>query len=117
MKPTNEQLIDDLLENSASPEFRATLMAKTLQSARQRKRVRRLNLTLSVIALAGLFAFAFQESRIPKIAAIKIRQPILNGAVLPSLNPVQVVSTKTDSFKNVTVSDSSRSTTTRSPNG
>jgi hypothetical protein len=112
MKRPTKQLLDDLLEDSVSPEFRATLFGKTLRSARQRKRVRRLNLTLSMVALAGIFIFAIQEMRYPKILPNQIRQPIPNVAVSPSLNPVQIVGTKPDSFKNVAASDSSDSTLT-----
>ena len=112
MKRPTKQLLDDLLDDSVSPEFRAALMDKTLQSAQQRKRARRLNLTLSIFALAGIFAFAFQEMRNPKTARSQIHQPISSVAVSPSLNPVQVVSTKLDSFKNVAISDSSDSTLT-----
>jgi hypothetical protein len=99
MKRPTKQLLDDLLEDSASPEFRAALMDKTLRSARQRKRVRHFNLALSVIAFVGIFAFAFQEMREPAISLTQIpqaRQPIVSGTP-PPLNPVQVVSTKMDS--------------------
>jgi hypothetical protein len=112
MKRPIKRLLEDLLEDSVSPEFRATLMDKTLQSARQRKRARRLNLRLSILALAGFFAFAFQEARNPKTTQNQIFRPISSVAVSPSLNPVQVVSTKLDSLKSVAVSDSSDSTLT-----
>ena len=61
MKRPTKQLLDDLLEDSTSPEFRAALMDKTLRSARQRKRVRHFNLALGMAALAGVFAFTYQE--------------------------------------------------------
>jgi hypothetical protein len=112
MKRPTKQLLDDLLEDSVSPEFRAALMDKTMRSAQQRKRARRLNLTLSILALAGIFVFAFQEARNPKSARNQIHQPISSVAVSPSLNPVQVGSTKLNSLKNVAVSDSSDSTLT-----
>ena len=112
MKRPTKQLLDDLLKDSVSPEFHTALMDKTLQSARQRKRARRLNLTLSILALAGIFAFAFQEARNPKTALNQIHQPISSIAVSPSLNPAQVGSTKLDSLKSATVSDSSDSSLT-----
>jgi hypothetical protein len=100
MKRPSKQLLDDLLEDSASPEFRATLMDKTLRSARQRKRVRHFNLTLGVIALAGVFVFAFQQMREPAVSLTQIpqiRQPIVSGTPPPPLlNPVQIISTKMD---------------------
>jgi|HubBroStandDraft_1064217.scaffolds.fasta_scaffold139088_2 hypothetical protein len=110
MKRPTKQLLDDLLEDAAPPEFRAALLDKTLHSARQRKRTRRLSLTLSALVLAGLFTFSFQEMRTTKPTPNKIHQPILSAAPMQTLNPVRVVSTKLDSFKYVTVSDSSDST-------
>jgi hypothetical protein len=112
MKQTTEQLLDDLLEDAAPPEFRAALLDKTLQSARQRKRVRRLNLTLSALMLSGLFAFAIQETRYPRTLPNQIRRPISSVAASPSLHPLQVVRTKRDSIKSIAVSDSSDSTLT-----
>jgi hypothetical protein len=97
MKRPTRQLLDDLLEDSVSPEFRAALMDKTLHSARQRKRVRHFNLALGVAVLAGIFAFAFQDVREPMASLNHARPPILSVAPAPSLNPVQVVSTKQDS--------------------
>ena len=100
MKRPTKQLLDDLLEDSASPEFRAALMDKTIHSARQRKRVRHFNLALGVIALAGIFAFTFREMREPAVSLTQIprtRQPIVSATPAPSLNPVQIVSTKMDS--------------------
>ena len=112
MKQTTEQLLDDLLEDAAPPEFHAALLDKTLQSARQRKRVRRLNLMLGTLILAGLFAFAIQETRNPRTLPNQIRQPILSVAALPSSHSLQVIGTKPDSIKSVAVSDSSDLTLT-----
>ncbi|HEX3856148.1 MAG TPA: hypothetical protein VHY30_02495 [Verrucomicrobiae bacterium] len=100
MKRLTKQLLDDLLEDSASPEFHAVLMDKTLRSARQRKRVRHFSLALGIIVFAGIFAFAFQEMRQPAISLtqiLQIRQPVVSATPAPPLNPVQVVSTKRDS--------------------
>jgi hypothetical protein len=97
MKRPTKQLLDDLLGDSASPEFRTALMDKTLRSARQRKRVRCFNLALGLIALVGVFAFTFQEMREPVASLTQMRQPTLSAVLAPSLNLVQVVSTKPDS--------------------
>ncbi|MGO8766912.1 MAG: hypothetical protein ACLQSR_17480 [Limisphaerales bacterium] len=112
MKRPIKQLLDDLLEDSAPQEFRAALMDKTLRGARRRKRARHFKLAMGAAALAGIFAFAFQEMREPAVSLNQIRRPILNATPAQALNSVQVVSTKLDSFKNVTVSDSSASTLT-----
>jgi hypothetical protein len=108
---SNKKLLDDMLADSMSPEFRATLMAKTLQSARRRKHVRRLNLTLSAISIAGIFTFALKEMSVPKTASNPIRQSISNVASSP-LIAVRIVGTKPNSFKMAVVSDSSHSTFT-----
>jgi hypothetical protein len=106
MKRPTKKLLDDLLEDSASPEFRAALMGKTLQSARQRRRVRHFNLALSTATFVGVFTFAFQEMHNPKTELNQIHQPVSSIADSPSFNPVQVAVTKQTSFNNVAVSDS-----------
>jgi hypothetical protein len=109
MKRPTKQLLDDLLEDSASPEFRDALMDKTLHSARQRKRVCHLNLALGVAVLAGIFVFAFQDMREPVASLNHARPPIFSVAPAPSLNPVQIISTKLDStLAVVQTSDSDR---------
>jgi hypothetical protein len=97
MKIPAKQLLDDLLEDSASPEFRAALMDKTLHSAWQRKRARHLNVALGAAALAVISSFMFQEMREPAASLNQIHQPILSAAPVPPFNPVQVVSTKMNS--------------------
>ena len=105
MKKTTEPLIDDLLEDAIPPEFRAALLDKTLQSARQRKRLRHFNLALGATALVGLFALAFWEMRVPTTVPNQIRQPDSSVANSPPSSPVQIVSTKRDSVENVVSSD------------
>lgn len=112
MRRPTKQLLDDLLDDSASPEFRAVLMDKTLRSARQRKRVRHFNLALGMAALVGISTFTFQEMRGPVALRNPIRQPILSNVAVPSLNPVRVTGTKPILFKSDTVLDSSDSTLT-----
>src|ERR1017187_9372496 len=92
MKKTTEPLIDDLLEDTISPEFRAALLDKTLQSARQRKRLRHFNLALGATALVGIFALAFLEMRVPTTVQNQIHQPVLSAANLHKSSPVQIVS-------------------------
>ena len=97
MKRPNRQLLDDLLEDSVSPEFSAALMDKTFRSARQRKRVRYFSQALGAIALVGVFAFVFLEMRKPADSLNQIRAPILSAAPAPSLSAVPVVGTEPDS--------------------
>jgi len=96
MKRPNKKLLDDLLEDSASPDFHAETMAKTLRSARQRKGVRRFSLALGAVALIGIFAFTFQmhERAVP---STQIRPQTLAVASQSSLDHPQVVGTKPDS--------------------
>jgi hypothetical protein len=96
MKRPTKQLLDDLLEDSASPEFRAALMDKTLHSALLRRRVRRFHLALSTAVLTGIFVFAFHEMREPAISLNRKHLSLSSAAPAPSLNAVQVVSTKQD---------------------
>jgi hypothetical protein len=105
MKKTTEPLIDDLLEDAISPEFRAALLDKTLQSARQRKRMRRFNLALGITAFVGIFALTFWEMRATTTVPNQIHRPVLSAANLHKSSPVQLVSTKQDSVENVVSSD------------
>ena len=63
MKPPAKQLLDDLLEDSAPPEFRSGVMEKTLIAARRRRRVRRFNLVLGMIGIVGILVFGSQIMR------------------------------------------------------
>jgi hypothetical protein len=105
MKKTTEPLIDDLLEDAIPPEFRAALLDKTLQGARQRKRGRRLNLALGATALAGIFTLAFWEMRVPTMTPNQIHRPVLSAANLHKSSPVLIVSTKRDAVEKVVASD------------
>jgi hypothetical protein len=96
MKRPTKQLLDDLLEDSASPEFRAALMDKTLHSARLRKRLRPFQLVLSATALVGIFVFTVHEMREPAVSLNQTHPLLSNAAPAPSLNVVPVVSTKQD---------------------
>ena len=71
MKQTTEQLLDDLLEDAAPPEFRAALLDKTLRSARRRKQARRFNMAMSAAALAGICLLSFWKMRQPPPCRIK----------------------------------------------
>jgi hypothetical protein len=106
MKRPTKQLLDDLLDDSVSPEFRGALMNKTLRSARRRKRMRHFTLAASMIALAGGFAFVFQEMREPATSPKKNGPSILRATPASPLNPVQVVNTKPDSVLEIVSSDS-----------
>jgi hypothetical protein len=97
MKQPTKQLLDDLLADSASPEFCSALLARTLNSARRRKRAHRFKLALGAVALAGMLAFAFQARREPAASGKPIRPSTLTATPASALPPVPVVSTKLDS--------------------
>jgi len=96
MKLTAEQLLDDLLEDAAPPEFRAALMDKTLRSARRRQRARYFNMALIATVVAGIFLFSFWKMREPAILSDRIRQsdPMVVGS--KPLLPGQIVITHLD---------------------
>jgi hypothetical protein len=89
--------MDDLLEDAASPEFRAALLAKTLKTARQRKRRRQLGLTLGTALFVAIYVSMFFEMRPPQTMPILTRQPELNVVYSSSADPVPVVGTDLDS--------------------
>jgi hypothetical protein len=94
MKQTTEQLLDDLLEDAAPPELRAALLDKTLRSARQRKRARRLTMTLSAAALAGICLLSFWIAREPATLRDQMRQADPMVVNSRPLQPRQIVTTQ-----------------------
>jgi hypothetical protein len=99
MKQTTEQLLDDLLEDAAPPEFRAALLDKTLCSARRRKRARRLNMAMSAASLAGICLLSFWKMREAATLPDQIRQRdpmVLNSR---PLQPRQIVTTQLGSVE------------------
>jgi hypothetical protein len=105
MKRTSEHLLDEMLEDSATPEFRAALLDKTLQSARRRKRLRRFNLTLGACTLAGIATLMGLEIRVPTTLPNQIPHTDSSVANSQEFGPVQMVSTKPDSIENIVSSD------------
>lgn len=102
MKKTTKELLDDLLEDGAPAEFQAALLDKTFRSARRRKRVRRFNMTLSVMALAGICVFSFWKMREPGNGPMQIRQEdelVVNSQPGLLLPPGEVVNTRASSVK------------------
>ena len=99
MKQTTEQLLDDVLEDAAPPEFRAALLDATLRSARRRKQARRFNMAMSAAAVSGICLLSFWKMREPAALPVQIRQPdplIVNSQ---PLQPGQIVITQLDSVK------------------
>jgi hypothetical protein len=101
MKHNTEQLLDDLLEDAASPEFRAALLDKTLRSSRRRKQARRFNMAMSVTVVAGIFLFSFWRMREPATAMppAPMRQPDSMFVNSQPLQPLQIVSTQPHSVE------------------
>ena len=91
MKRNTEKLLDGLLEDTVPPEFHAALMGKTLHSARRRKRVRRFSMTVSAMAVAGIFVFSFWKIREPALPPAQTRQPDLMVVNSHPLQPAQIV--------------------------
>jgi len=100
MKRPTEQLLDDLLEESAPPDFRAALMQETLRHARRRKFVRRLNLAAGVAALVGVIAVALWKPSPVVVAPNQLHLPPPGLTIVHSqpLRPEQIVRTQPDSL-------------------
>jgi hypothetical protein len=99
MKQATEQLLDDLLEDGAPPEFRAALLEKTLRSARRRKQARRFNMAFSAAAVAGLCLLSFWKMREPATVPDQIGQPDTMAVNSQPLQPRQIVTPQLDSVK------------------
>jgi hypothetical protein len=99
MKQTTEQLLDDLLEDAAPPEFRAALLDKTLRSARRRKQARRFNMAMSAAALAGICVLSFWKMRQTATLPDQIRQPDPMVVNSQPLQTRQIVTTQLGSVE------------------
>jgi len=97
MKHPTKKLLDDLLEDSAPPDFQAALMANTLRSARQRKRLRHFSAALGAVMVAGIFAFTFREMHRRTVSSTQTFAPATATASSEPANSPQVVGTKPDS--------------------
>src|SRR5437879_5397284 len=107
MKRPTEELLHDLLEETAPPDFQAALLEETLRHARRRKRVRRLGNGLAVAAIAGLVAVAVWRPHRP---AGVVQPPSSSVTIVQSqpLRPEQVVHTQAGSLAMVETSASDR---------
>jgi hypothetical protein len=94
MKQPTKQLLDDLLEDVASREFRASVLDQTLRAARQRKRVRQQNIALIAAACVAIFAFILWKAREPLIVLNPAQRPVSTIVRSKTLNPPQVVRAK-----------------------
>ncbi len=95
MKRPTKQLLDDLLEESAPPEFRAALMAEILHQARRRKVVRRASFAGGCVIAAMALVIALSWPRETTIAPREIRPPDLIVVQSQPLKPAQIVRTRT----------------------
>src|ERR1700722_17080727 len=104
MKKPNKQLLDDLLEDDATPDFQAALMGKTLQSARRRKRARHFSVAVCALAVAGIFLFSFSKTRERAVPSEQYRpiEALAGNEELPQ--SIEVVTTKPDSVGEVVTS-------------
>jgi len=103
MKRPTEELLDDLLDDAAPPEFRAELMKVTLRQARRRKQVRQFASALVIAVVAGGMAFLFWKPGDRAMVSNQGRPAKL------AVVPVQVISTRPDSVAVVTTSGSTLS--------
>ncbi|HEU5125796.1 MAG TPA: hypothetical protein VFW05_17225 [Verrucomicrobiae bacterium] len=101
MKRTTDPLLDDLLDETAPSNFRATVLAETLRHARRRKQARRLNAILAAIAVVGLLTFSMWNPPQNKTAVRPDSTSRLKIVESRPLNPGQVVITKAGSVRTV----------------
>jgi hypothetical protein len=99
MKDTSEQLLDDLLEDSAPPKFGAAVLEKTLLGARRRKRKRRFNMALSATVVAGICLFSVWKLRETGTLQNQIQQPNPMIVISRPLKPQQIVVTQFESVE------------------
>ena len=94
MRPPTEQLLDDLLEDVASREFRTLVLDQTLRAVRRRKRVRQQNIALIAAACVAVFAFVLWKTREPLIVLKPAQRPVSTIVRSKTLSPPPVVRTK-----------------------
>ncbi len=94
MKRPTKRLLDDLLEESAPPAFRAALMAETLRQARRRKVVRRASFAGGCVIAGVALVFALWRPRETTVAPREIRRPDLIVVQSQPLNPARIVRTQ-----------------------
>jgi hypothetical protein len=108
MKRPTEQLLDELLEDAAPADFRAALMNKTLQQARDRQTVRRVRIGVGIAALIATLVTILWNG-----AASDQRQfattHSLSSVETHPLNPSQIIQTHPSSDIFVIVSESAAS--------
>jgi hypothetical protein len=99
MKRPNEELLNDLLEDSASSEFRASLLDRTLHQVRRRKQMRRLTAAAGIgtVAMAMLVPITFWRNLNQPVTASDPAPGKLTIVQSTPLNPSQIVSTRPDS--------------------
>jgi hypothetical protein len=107
MKRPTEKLLEDLLEESAPPEFRAALMTETLRQARRRRVFRRAGIAAGSVAVALALILALWRPHEPTVARREIRRPDLIVVSTQPLDPSRVVRTQPGLIATVTSSDSS----------
>lgn len=94
-QPESERLFDDVLNDAASPEFRASLLDGTLRQVRRRKHIRRWSrgvVVAAVVLAAVSFAFWRTSPRVSQRA--DLRKPDLIIVHSRPLDPSMVVQTK-----------------------
>src|ERR1041385_6934890 len=94
MKPIPEELLDELIEDAAPPEFRTAVLEQTLRQARRRKQVRRLNSACATIAIIAIAAWLLRPSPPGTTVLNPSRPPDLIVVHSRPLNPAQLVSTQ-----------------------
>ena len=105
MKKNNKELLDDLLEDDAPPDFQAALMEKTLQSVRRRKRARHFSVAACALAIVGVLMFSFVNMRERVALPEPAPHPEAMAANTELPRTIEVVRTRLASVKEFATAD------------
>lgn len=99
-----ERLLDDMLEESAPPDFRAQLLEQTLRQVRRRKQVRRVSRSLFITVLLVGLPLALWKRPSPPAPTLASRPQPFGLVRSQPLPPSMFVESRSDSVNFVTSS-------------
>ena len=98
-------LLDDVLTEAVSPEFRNELLERTLHQVRRRKRVRRLNQGLLTVALSFGVLLAVWKAYFPSSHPTRSELPALDVVTSRPVAPSMIVETGIGAVSLISSSD------------
>jgi len=101
MKSDRQQLLDDLLDEAAPPDFKETLWQQTLEAVRHRNHARRRNRAVLAVAVAIVIPVLVWRLVIPS-APTEVQVPQHGLVHSQSLRPAMFVETKPGTVRVIT---------------